>query len=45
MGGRLLMTRLMDVYANFGHTDFIIAAGHQSVAIKQFFANYHLDGQ
>ncbi|MBA4490850.1 glucose-1-phosphate cytidylyltransferase [Paracoccus sp. S1E-3] len=42
VGGRPLMTRLMEVYAHFGHTDFIIAAGHQSVAIKQFFANYHL---
>lgn len=42
IGGRPLMTRLMDVYANFGHTDFIVAAGHQSVSIKQFFTNYHL---
>ena len=42
IGGRPLMTRLMDVYSHFGHNDFIVAAGHQSVAIKQFFADYHL---
>lgn len=42
VGGRPLMTRVMDVYSHFGHTDFIVATGHQSVAIKQFFANYHL---
>ena len=42
IGGRPLMTRLMDVYSHFGHSDFIVAAGHQAVAIKQFFANYHL---
>lgn len=36
------MTRLMDVYASFERTDFIVAAGHQSVSIKQFAADYHL---
>ena len=38
---------LQGVVAEGGHgarnaPDFIVAAGHQSVAIKQFFANYHL---
>lgn len=42
VGGRPLMTRVMDVHAAFGHTDFIVAAGQQSLAIKQFFTSYHL---
>lgn len=42
IAGRPILTRVMEIYSQFGHTDFIIATGHQSVAIKQFFANYHL---
>lgn len=42
IGGRPVLTRVMEIYARFGHTDFIVATGHQSVAVKQFFANYHL---
>lgn len=42
VGGRPILTRVMEIYSHFGHTDFIVAAGHQSVMIKQFFANYHL---
>ncbi|WBU56494.1 glucose-1-phosphate cytidylyltransferase [Paracoccus sediminicola] len=42
VGGRPIMTRVMDIYSHFGHRDFIVAAGHQAVTIKQFFANYHL---
>lgn len=42
IGGRPILTRVMEIYSKFGHTDFIIATGHQSITIKQFFANYHL---
>lgn len=42
IGGRPIVTRVMEIYSHFGHTDFIIASGHQSVLLKQFFANYHL---
>ncbi|HMQ41476.1 MAG TPA: glucose-1-phosphate cytidylyltransferase [Paracoccus sp. (in: a-proteobacteria)] len=42
IGGRPILTRVMEIYSRFGHSDFIVATGHQSVTIKQFFANYHL---
>ncbi|SDD38786.1 glucose-1-phosphate cytidylyltransferase [Paracoccus isoporae] len=42
IGGRPIMTRVMDIYSHFGFSDFIIAAGHQTAVIKQFFTNYHL---
>ena len=30
----------MKYYAQYGHTDFILALGHNAVAIKDFFLNY-----
>ncbi|MEQ3749244.1 MAG: glucose-1-phosphate cytidylyltransferase [Celeribacter sp.] len=42
VGGRPIIARVMDIYARFGHTDFIVAAGYKALLLKQFFANYHL---
>ncbi|WP_298908486.1 glucose-1-phosphate cytidylyltransferase [uncultured Aliiroseovarius sp.] len=42
VGGRPIITRVMDIYSHFGHNDFIVAAGYKSLCIKQYFANYHL---
>jgi glucose-1-phosphate cytidylyltransferase len=42
VGGRPIIARVMDIYAHFGHLDFIVAAGYKAFLLKQFFANYHL---
>ncbi|WP_299147676.1 glucose-1-phosphate cytidylyltransferase [uncultured Tateyamaria sp.] len=42
VGGRPIIARVMDIYSNFGHRDFVIAAGYKALLLKQFFANYHL---
>lgn len=42
IGGRPIITRVMDIYSHFGQRDFIVAAGGRSILLKQFFANYHL---
>lgn len=42
IGGRPIITRVMDVYSHFGQRDFIVAAGGRSILLKQFFANYHM---
>ncbi|SMR71065.1 glucose-1-phosphate cytidylyltransferase [Aliiroseovarius halocynthiae] len=42
VGGRPIITRVMDIYSQFGHNDFIVAAGYKSLSLKQYFANYHL---
>ncbi|SPF76921.1 Glucose-1-phosphate cytidylyltransferase [Aliiroseovarius pelagivivens] len=42
VGGRPIITRVMDIYSHFGHNDFIVASGYKSLCLKQYFANYHL---
>lgn len=42
VGGRPIITRVMDIYSHFGHNDFVVAAGYKALMLKQFFANYHL---
>lgn len=42
IGGRPVITRVMDVFSHFGARDFIVAAGGRSIMLKQFFSNYHL---
>lgn len=42
VGGRPILTRVMDIFAHFGHTDFIVSTGGESVLMKQFFTNFHL---
>lgn len=40
VGNRPIMWHLMKYYAHFGHTEFILALGHQGEVIKDFFLNY-----
>lgn len=42
VGGVPIIARVMGIYSHFGHRDFIAAAGHKALLLKQFFANYHL---
>ncbi|NDW53536.1 NTP transferase domain-containing protein [Aliiroseovarius sp. PrR006] len=34
VGGRPIITRVMDIYSQFGHNDFIVAAGYKPLFIK-----------
>lgn len=40
IGNRPILWHVMKYYAQFGHTDFVLALGHQAAAIKDFFLNY-----
>jgi len=42
IGGRPILMHIMDHYAKFGVTDFVIAAGHKSEVIKKFFLDFSL---
>lgn len=42
IGGRPIITRVMDIYSHFGQRDFLVAAGYRAILLKQFFANYHM---
>jgi glucose-1-phosphate cytidylyltransferase len=40
IGDRPILWHLMKYYAYFGHTDFVLALGYRSEAIKEYFLNY-----
>src|SRR5258706_12218673 len=40
IGGRPILWHLMASYAQWGHTDFIVCAGHRSQHIKNYFMTY-----
>ena len=40
VGNRPVLWHVMKYYAQYGHTEFILALGHRAVAIKDFFLNY-----
>jgi glucose-1-phosphate cytidylyltransferase len=40
VGNRPILWHVMKYYAQYGHTDFILALGYRAAAIKSFFLNY-----
>jgi glucose-1-phosphate cytidylyltransferase len=40
VGNRPILWHVMKYYAQYGHTDFILALGHKAAVIKDFFLNY-----
>ena len=43
IGGRPILLHIMELYAQFGFTDFVIACGYKGEYIKNFFNNFHLN--
>jgi len=43
IGGRPILLHIMELYARFGFTDFVIACGYKGDYIKNFFNNFHLN--
>lgn len=42
IGEKPIIVHIMEHYAKFGITDFIIATGYKSVSIKKYFLDFHL---
>lgn len=42
IGNRPILWHIMKIYAQYGHTDFILALGHKGEMIKDYFYNYEL---
>lgn len=42
VGGKPIIVHVMDIYNQFGYSDFIVAAGYKSILLKQYFSNFHL---
>ncbi len=40
IGGRPMLWHIMNIYASYGHKDFIVACGYKGELIKQYFANF-----
>ncbi len=41
IGGRPILWHIMSLFASFGHTEFVIAAGYRGDVIKQYFLNFY----
>jgi glucose-1-phosphate cytidylyltransferase len=42
IGGKPILWHLMQLYAHYGHSDFMIAAGYKGEFIKEYFYNFPL---
>ena len=42
IGGKPILWHIMEGYAHYGYTDFIICAGYKQAVIKQYFFDYYL---
>lgn len=40
IGDRPMLWHIMEHYAAFGHTDFVVALGYKGFVVKEYFANY-----
>jgi glucose-1-phosphate cytidylyltransferase len=41
IGGKPILWHIMNIYAKFGHKEFIIALGYKGEYIKEYFLNFH----
>lgn len=41
VGGKPILWHIMNIYAGYGVTEFIIAAGYKAEVIKEYFLNFH----
>ena len=42
IGGKPMITHIMDVYSHYGYNEFILALGYKQEVFKQYFAHYEL---
>ena len=42
IGGKPIITHIMNSYASYGHKDFYIALGYKAEVIKNYFLRYQL---
>jgi glucose-1-phosphate cytidylyltransferase len=43
IGGKPILWHIMQWYASFGHTEFIVALGYKEEVIRDYFQNYYLN--
>ncbi len=41
IGGRPMLWHVMNIYAHYGHKQFLLALGYKGDVIKDYFLNYH----
>jgi glucose-1-phosphate cytidylyltransferase len=44
IGGRPILWHIMKIYSTYGINEFIICCGYKANVIKEYFANYHVNG-
>jgi glucose-1-phosphate cytidylyltransferase len=41
IGGRPMLWHIMNIYAHYGHDQFLLALGYRGDVVKDYFLNYH----
>ena len=41
IGGQPVLWHIMNIYAHYGHKDFLVALGYKGEVIKEYFLNYY----
>jgi len=41
IGGQPVLWHIMNIYANYGYNDFLVALGYKGEVIKEYFLNYY----
>lgn len=41
IGGRPILTHIMDIYSHYGYNEFILALGYKANKVKEYFLNFH----
>ena len=42
IGGKPILWHIMNIYAEYGHNEFIVLLGYKGYVVKEYFANYFL---
>jgi len=42
IGGRPMLWHIMNIYASYGHDDFVVACGYKGELIKEYFKNFSI---
>lgn len=45
IGNKPILVHIMEYYASYGHTDFLIAAGYRSQVIRDYFDNHKMKNE
>ena len=41
IGGKPILSHIMDIYSSYGYNEFILALGYKASVVKEYFLDFH----